>query len=361
MKIKKFAAYAAITALTVLIIINPQNAMEAVRNALELCMETIIPSLFPFFVCSGLLIYSGFAQTLSDIFSPVMKPLFGINGSGAAAFVLGLISGYPLGASTTCSLYEGGYITEGEAERLLGFCNNSGPLFILGAIGTSLLGNPKIGWIIYLSHIAAAFIVGIIFRFGRREYEVISPQTPILSPKRSIGEIFSIVMSNSTASMINVCGVIIFASTAAKLILGFFPCDRWYTALITGIFEFASGSSAVAALSAGEFEKIILSSFIVGFAGISVHLQVMSITSKYRLSLKKYITGKILHAGISTMLVYIVIRYTNILYKYQPAGAAGMLNMGFFMAAGFVVIASVLIIFIGKTASLHSAVRKIKY
>lgn len=352
MKIKKLAAYAAVIALTALIIINPENAMQAVRDALALCMETIIPSLFPFFVCSGLLIYSGFAQTLSNIFSPVMRPVFGINGSGAAAFVLGLISGYPLGASTTCSLYEGGYITEEEAERLLGFCNNSGPLFILGAVGASMFGNPKIGWIIYLSHIAAAFIVGIIFRFGRKEYDVISPQTPILNPKRSIGEIFSIVMSNSVASMLNVCGVIIFASTAAKLILGFFPCDRWYTALITGIFEFASGSSAAAALPAGEFERILLSAFIVGFAGISVHLQVMSITSKYHLSLKKYITGKILHAGISTVIVYNVIRYTDILYEFQPTGGLGMLNMGFFMAAGFVVLVSAVIIFTGK---LHRA------
>lgn len=350
MKIKKFAVYAAIIALTVLIAAKPENSMDAVREALVLCMETIIPSLFPFFVCSGLLIYSGFAQTLAKVFSPIMKPLFGINGSGAAAFVLGLISGYPLGASTTCSLYEGGYITEGEAERLLGFCNNSGPLFILGAIGASMLGDPKIGWIIYISHIAAAFIVGIIFRFGRKEYEVISPQTPILNPKRSIGEIFSIVMSNSVASMLNVCGVIIFASTAAKLILGFFPFDGWYIAFIKGIFEFASGSSAVAALSIGEFEKILLSAFIVGFAGMSVHLQVMSITSKYRLSLKKYITGKILHAFISTFIVYNVIRYTNILYEFHPADGLKLMNTGFFMAAGFIALVSVLIICIGKAA-----------
>ncbi|MCH5185522.1 MAG: hypothetical protein J1F64_05285 [Oscillospiraceae bacterium] len=348
--LKKTAAYSGIIALTVLIILRPDHAMQAAENALLLCGETIIPSLFPFFVCSGLLIYSGFAQTLAKICSPIMKPVFGISGSGSAAFVLGLISGYPLGASTACSLYESGYLTEGETERLLGFCNNSGPLFILGAIGASLFGNPKIGWLIYISHIAAAFAVGIILKFTKKEYEVISPHMTISNPKMSIGEIFSTVISNSVGSMLNVCGVIVFASTAAQLLLGFFPCDMWYTAFITGLFEFASGTGAVAELGIDEFYKIILSAFIVGFAGISVHLQVMSITSKYRLSLKKYILGKLMQAGISAAVVYFVIRYTNILYKFTPA-EKGSMSMGFFTAAGFVVFVSAVIAIVAVSVS----------
>ena len=347
MKIKKYITYALVTALTALILINPAYTMESAKSALALCGEVIIPSLFPFFVCSGLLIYSGFAETLSKIFSPVMKPLFGINGSASAAFVLGIISGYPMGASTACSLYESGYLTREETERLLGFCNNSGPLFILGAVGTSLLGNPKTGWIIYAAHILSAFVIGIIMKFTRKEYEVISRDAPILNPKRSIGEIFSIVMSNSINSILNVCGVIIFTATAARLVLGFLPCGAWYTAFITGLFEFASGSSAVAALSIDEFSKIILSTFIVGFAGISVHLQVTGIVAKYGLSMKKYILGKLLHAVISASVVYIVVRYTHILYEFTPASDGGF-GIGFFAAAGFVTAAAAVVIVVGR-------------
>ena len=85
-------------AVTVMLLISPEQSLEYAKNSLDLCFDVIIPSLLPFFICSGLLIYSGFAKSLSKICRPVMKPLFNINGCGAAAFVLGIISGYPLGA-----------------------------------------------------------------------------------------------------------------------------------------------------------------------------------------------------------------------------------------------------------------------
>ena len=162
---KKNIMYILIIFITFLILISPQNAIKFAREGLDLCYEMIIPSLFPFFICSGLLIYSGFAEVLTRIFTPVMLPLFRINGSGASAFVLGIISGYPLGAVTACSLYESNYLSKTETERLLAFCNNSGPLFILGSVGISLYHSPQTGWLLYIAHLLAALTVGIIFRF----------------------------------------------------------------------------------------------------------------------------------------------------------------------------------------------------
>ena len=128
MKIFVVALFAAI------ILINPGTASDAAKSALITCANSVIPSLFPFFVCSRMLIELGAAQKLGRVFSGIMTPFFGVGGGGALAFVLGIISGYPIGAKTVADLVTSGECSKSEGEKLLGYCNNSGPLFILGAV-----------------------------------------------------------------------------------------------------------------------------------------------------------------------------------------------------------------------------------
>ena len=114
----------------------PQQAMEAARSGLLLCGNVIIPSLFPFFVLSALVVELGLAGALGRLLEPLMGVLFRVNGSCASAVALGFLGGYPVGARTAIELYRKGMCTKTEAQRLLAFCNNSGPAFILGVVGT---------------------------------------------------------------------------------------------------------------------------------------------------------------------------------------------------------------------------------
>jgi hypothetical protein len=95
----------------------------------------------------------------------IMKPVFNEPGESAIAIIIGTISGYPVGAKVVCSLVRDNKISKEEAERLLAFCNNSGPLFILGTVGISLFGNKTIGFILLITHILASLSVGIIYKF----------------------------------------------------------------------------------------------------------------------------------------------------------------------------------------------------
>lgn len=305
---KKFIMYTSFIILTILIITNAQSSIEYARRGLMLCGEMIVPSLFPFFICSGLLIYSGFAELLSKICTPVMLPLFRINGSGSAAFVLGIISGYPLGAITACSLYENNYLSKTETERLLAFCNNSGPLFILGAVGISLYKSPLIGWLLYTAHLVAAVCVGIIFRFyGKNNF--IAPKIPLSQPDRKLGEIFSVTLQNSISSILTVCGAIIFFSVTASIIIDTVSVNSWYTPILTGIIEFTTGVVGLAGTDLSLLYRLVLSAFIIGFAGISVHFQVMGIVARHDLSLKPYILGKLLHALLSALFTFALLKF----------------------------------------------------
>ena len=107
------------------LLLLPEVSAQAARDAMLLCAQTLIPSLFPFFVLSSLLIACGASELLSALLSPLMRPLFGLSGTGAAALALGLCGGYPVGARTAAELVENGALSQEEGERLLAFCTNS--------------------------------------------------------------------------------------------------------------------------------------------------------------------------------------------------------------------------------------------
>lgn len=304
---RKKLLYAFLIFITLLLIINPQDSVKYARGGLGMAGEIIVPSLFPFFICSGLLIYSGFCEILAKLMQPVMKPLFNVNGAGAAAFVLGIISGYPLGALTACQLYEKSYLSKSEAERMLAFCNNSGPLFILGAVGISLYQNPKVGTLLYISHIISAVFTGFIFKFYKKN-EYNAPRSRIETEAGSIGEIFSTVLINSVQSILTVCGAVIFFSVVSSLITDLLPLTPWIKIFVTGLLEFVTGVKLIAYSNMPLYEKLVLSAAIVGFAGVSVHVQVLGVVSKYGLSLKPYIIGKSIQGVLAAALTMLMLR-----------------------------------------------------
>ena len=69
-----------------------------------------------------------------------------------------MLSGYPLGAKLTCDLYNENKISKSEAQRILCFSNNSGPIFIIGTIGTQMLNNSALGYKLLAIHIFLLYL-----------------------------------------------------------------------------------------------------------------------------------------------------------------------------------------------------------
>lgn len=305
-KIKKLFIYIFAIGAVILLVRDASRAISYASDALGICFEMIVPTLFPFFICSGILIYSGFCELLAKAFQFCMYPLFRINPVGSSAFILGIISGYPLGAVTAGELYANNYLSKTEAERLLAFCNNSGPLFILGSVGIAIYSDIRYGIMLYIAHILAALTVGILFRFyGKSRHS--APPTRMTTPDRSVGDIFDIALQNGIKNILTVCGAVLFFSVISRLLLDLLPLDGFINSVVSGIFEFVTGTVKISNLTLPITSKLILTSVIVGFAGISVHAQVMAVVARFHLSLAPYIVGKILHgllAGVY-MLIYL--------------------------------------------------------
>ena len=297
----------------------PQESMEAARSGLRLCYNVIIPSLFPFFVLSSLVVDLGLAGYLGRALEVVMRPLFNVPGSCAAALALGFVGGYPVGARTAIALYENGQCTKTEAERLLAFCNNSGPAFIFGVVGAGVFASSRAGLLLYLAHAAASLCVGILFRFYKRGKGEGGSGRMVFQSKR-LGAAFTDCVKSSFSGTLNICAFVVFFTVVIQMlsVSGVLPAlaggmgallsplgmtEQWGVRLLTGILEVSSG---VCSLAGGEGlpGRLSMAAFMLGWAGISVHCQVLSFLGGSGLSVRTYLTGKLLHGGLSALFVW---------------------------------------------------------
>lgn len=292
--IKTVAALGTVWLIFVLVMF-PKACIDAGLKGVFLCLDTVIPSLFPFFVCSGLITGLGMTKPLEKLFAPFMKPLFGVSGAGALPFVLGILSGYPVGAKCVADLYSKGYCSKKEGEKLLAFCNNSGPLFILGAVGAGMIENVSIGRYLYIIHILSAFITGIIFKFYKTETIEIA-ELPAVN-KAGFTKTVLDAFSGATQSIISVCGYVILFSVVGEAMpkMGISP-------LFHGILEITGGTEKILNMPVDFNLRLALVSGVIAFSGVSVMLQVGGIIGKTNLSPKLYFMGKAVQGAVAYVL-----------------------------------------------------------
>lgn len=306
---------------TLALILWPEQAMEAMRDGVTLCGNVILPSLFPFFVLSSLVVDLGLAAYLGRALEGLMRPLFRVSGSCAAAVALGFIGGYPVGARTALQLYQQGLCSKPEAERLLAFCNNSGPAFILGVVGAGIFGDSRVGFLLYLTHALASMLVGLLFRFygGSERRHAASPRPKPIQVV-TVPAAFTGAVVRSLQSTLNICAFVVFFSVVLQLLsafgafaalaellalIGFEP--GWARRLVAGLLELSSG---VSSLRGGTHlaGRVSMAAFMLGWAGLSVHCQVLSFLVDSGLSAKTYLAGKLCHGLIAAGLTWCLTR-----------------------------------------------------
>lgn len=317
---------------TISLVIFSKTNMQAVKSGLKLWVNSVIPSLFPFFIATECLSKTNIPKFFGKLFNKIMKPLFNVSGEGSFALAMGWLSGYPVGAKIAVNFRTNNVLPKLECERLLSFTNNSGPLFIIGTCGISLFGNSTIGLLLFISHILGCISVGILFRFWRKSvildnnYKLSKNENKLQSITFSnLGEILSDSIKSATSTIFMIGGFIVLFSVIISIIntsgitkiieIIFLPLSNMlniptnlFASLFNGILEITNGISLLSVIKIKQISiNIILTSFLLGFGGISVLLQVLSITSKSDLSFKPYIYGKILHGLFSSIYTFLLI------------------------------------------------------
>ena len=169
------------------ILLFPNDVRNGASNGISYCLYTLVPSLFPFMVLSSFIIHSGISKFIGKLLQPVIQFLFYLPGSAGSVIIMSMIGGYPVGARGCMSLLEQGAITQKQAQRMLYFCVNAGPAFIISVVGSTLLQNALMGLLLFFSQIAAMLVIGItlgiIARFKKEPcHTVVSSERSSQSP-----------------------------------------------------------------------------------------------------------------------------------------------------------------------------------
>ena len=297
MLMKKMLPVIPVLGAAVLLLLRPQEAAAAVRDGLALCGRTVIPSLFPFFVVISLLLQLGLTDALQGVCGKIMGPLFHMRGVCAMPLLAGLLGGYPSGAKASSELYAQGTISRQEASLLLGFCDNCGPAFLLGYVGAGVLKDARSGAVLYLLHMAAALLTGMLLCRIDRDRGLALPGSQISTGPVTFPQALTASVSGAFQSMLHICAFVILFRVLAALP----PVPLPFPVL--GILELVS---AVAALPEGR-AGFIAAAAVTGWGGLSVHCQAMSLAAPEGLSFRWHWLGKALQAALSALLALFLV------------------------------------------------------
>ena len=315
---------------TACLVIFSRTNLLAAKNGLVLWANSVVPSLFPFFVATELLSHTNFTYYLGKLLNKFMKPIFNVHGEGSFAFIMGIISGYPMGAKIAANFRENNICSKEECERLLSFTNNSGPLFIVGTVGVAMFGNSTIGFLLLISHILASITVGIIFRFWKYNSKSDANGSFKYSNNditlSNLGGIIGSSITSSINTILLIGGFVVLFSVIISILqtshlletlsncveplLSIFNIPESFSSgFISGILELTNGLNIICNIPEKKISiNIIMASFLLGLGGISILLQVWSTISKTDLSIKPYILGKLLHACISATYTFFILK-----------------------------------------------------
>ena len=309
----RIAVFASLCGLFCLMFASPQ-VIGCARDALKLCAELILPSLFPFFVLSILLSKLGLPAALGRLLSPAASRLFGVSGAGASALFIGLCGGYPMGAAYIAEMAASGAVSREEAERLLGFCNNSGPAFIVGAVGAGIFGSSAVGLALYGIHILAAVLTGLLLR--GRGFSSPAPPPPTETPPFSAA--LPQAVKQAVSAALSVCGFVVCFTVLAGLLdaVGWFSLLsgslsaltgaelHFSRALLTGLLELGSGVGAMRGLSLSP-ANLALAAGMLGWGGVSVHFQTLSLFSDTDIKTALHFAGRVISGIFSAFLAWL--------------------------------------------------------
>lgn len=294
------------------IILNPSKYILSTTKGISVWATKILPSLLPFFFLTKMLISFNSIHKMSSIFAYGTKKLYNCPNISSYIFIMSSISGYPVGAKLISEFYKNKSIDNGDAHRLISFCSTSGPMFIIGSVGTSLFFSKVAGIIIFLSHIISSLLNGLIYR----NYKVSPNQNIVIKPQ--VSPLFlNECMYNTIISVLTVGGFIAISFTMIEILLDLkllYPLETLINLILSplnicvgkeiseGLIEVTRGLVDLSNLNLTPSQFIPIVSGLVSFGGLSVHLQSFTFLQECNIKYKFFFLTKLTHLILSVLI-----------------------------------------------------------
>ncbi len=306
----------------ILIITQPISALNGAKTGLLLWFNTVLPTLLPFIILSNFIIRFQVTDYICKIFSPVLKRIFRISDIGCYPIIIGILSGYPMGAKTCSDLIKEGLLDKEEGQYIMILVGNASYMFLTSFLAVSSLAIPgrkyQILALIYLSSIISASLYRILIRAQRKKH-IILPNSSSVSIAECVEEtplsmttVDHCILDGFT-TITKVGGYIIMFSVLTQVLSGLLETFGPIRFLLLGSLEITIGIYLVASSTLAITKKIVLTITITSFGGFSSLAQIGSVIENSGLSLKSYLCFKIINCFIAFLLSILYVLLFNII------------------------------------------------
>ena len=292
------------------LILDSRCVAASAAEALSLCAQVLIPSLFPLFVINGMLV-----PGLNGVKLPFLSKILGMPEGSEGLFLLGCAGGFPVGASGIVLAAENHTLSRQDAERMLGLCSFCGPAFLFGVM-------PQI---MPLHLIAALFILQL--------------QTGLLlaafwpgastGAYRHTGNEVSVAeaVRGAVSSMLSVCAWVVLAGVSAGFLKRwFFPfLPQNISLVMTGLLELTTGIFALP--SDNSAMTFLLASAFICFGGMSVLLQISGLAAPSGLRTGQCIAQKACHALLGSLAAAAYLKFGFWIFFLLPGILLGKMTL----------------------------------
>lgn len=326
--------------LIIFMVINPKEVFNAATLGLNAWWKMVFPALLPFFIGSQLLMGFGVVRFMGVLLEPIMRPLFNLPGAASFVMAMGFTSGTPIGAVITAKLREDKVLAKEESERVMSFCNNSSPLFMLAAVSVGMFNQPALGITIASAHYLANIVIGLFLGLISRKSIPASQGLRKAHWKRAVNELVIAYRENpqplgffigdaiktSVQTLLMIGGFVIFFSVLIRIfsLLGFLdllssifglimlPLGFKTTvieALTTGTFEMTLGAKAASEANAPLFQRVIVTGMILGWSGLAIHAQVATMIAKTDIKMKLFMACRAAQAILAGFFTWVLFKF----------------------------------------------------
>ena len=200
-------------------------------------------------------------------------------------------------------MYDNNIIDANTASHTLVFTHFASPLFILGAVSYYFLHNETLGIIVLISHYIPNIILGII---TRNNLINTNNQSKEKNKDISFPKVFIKAIKNSIDTLLMILGILTCFMIISTLITNIFKFNPYIDAIIKGILEMTIGLKSISLLNIPNIYKVIISSMILSFGGLSVHMQILTFIEDTDISYKPFFIARIYHSILSGVFAYIL-------------------------------------------------------
>ena len=325
MKYKTGALLAATLAAACALLIFPAQAAEGAKNGVVTCLTVLVPSLYPFMVLSVFVVKSGLSKRIGGALDGLTQRLFRLPGCAAPTLLMSMIGGYPTGVRSVASLYQDGAVSREQAERMLGFCVNAGPSFVITAVGAGFLKSPKAGAILFAAQIVVFLILGIGSGLAAKR----EPAAPKRGRERAQSVSRALILSASDAARatLNMCCFVVLFAALMNLLRLFFS-DPAQSAALSCVLEVTGGCSDLAKLGAPPWAV----SAALGWGGVCVHFQIFSLLTELKFSRLRFVLSRLIQSALCAAVSFgltLLIPESREAFSNLPGPVSGALSGSF--------------------------------